>query len=257
MGKLYIIEGLPCSGKSTAAKFIAEKVHGICIDEGSGKHPADYEFHAFIPKQAFNGFTEDELLHISEHSEIRPDGYILPLSAVSGELFDKALKYKIYDFLPWETEYPIMLEKWRSFAENADSIYVLNCVLLQNPMCETMIRFNFDISVSAEYIAKICEVVKDMSPTVIYLRNNDIAESIRAALPERGDDWLNSVIHYHCDGEYGKANSLSGFDGYISALCERQQRELEILSSLPVRSAVINDPQNDFTAAYSEIEKFL
>ena len=27
--KLYIVEGLPCTGKSTAAKFVAEKTGGI------------------------------------------------------------------------------------------------------------------------------------------------------------------------------------------------------------------------------------
>lgn len=257
MSKLYIVEGLPCSGKSTAAKFIAEKVHGICVDEGSGDHPADYEFHAFIPENELNKFTGDELRHITEHSAKRENGYIIPLSSVSGELFDRVMQYKIYDFLPWETEYPVMLDKWRSFAENADGTYVFNCVLMQNPMCETMMRFNFDISVSRDYISSICEIVRDMSPTVIYLKNSNIAESIKAALPERGDEWLNAVIDYHCGGAYGKANDLSGFDGYISALEERQKRELEILATLPVRSVVINDPQNNRDAAYAEIEKSL
>jgi len=257
MSKLYIVEGLPCSGKSTAAKFIAEKVCGIYVDEGSGDHPADYEFQAFIPESELKGFTEDELRHISEHSEKLENGYIVPLSSVSGKLFDRVLQYKIYDFLPWETEYPVMLDKWRRFAKNADGTYVFNCVLMQNPMCETMMRFNFDISVSRDHINSICDIVRDMSPTVVYLKNSNIAESIKAALPERGDEWLNAVIDYHCGGAYGKANGLSGFDGYISALEERQKRELEILSALPVRSVIINDPQNDWDAAYAEIEKSL
>ena len=46
----------------------------------------------------------------------------------------------------WETEKPVMLGKWREFAKNkrSDESYVFNCVLLQNPMCETMIRFNLN-----------------------------------------------------------------------------------------------------------------
>ena len=51
--RLYIIEGLPCSGKSTTSAFVAEllKAHGkVCyVDEGTGEHPADYEFHALAP----------------------------------------------------------------------------------------------------------------------------------------------------------------------------------------------------------------
>lgn len=58
-------------------------------------------------------------------------------------------------------------------------------------------------------------------------------------------------------GAYGKSNGLSGFDGYISALEERQKRELEILAALPVRSLIISDPQNNWDAAYAEIEKSL
>ena len=50
--RLYIIEGLPCSGKSTTSAFVAEilkQKHNVCyVDEGSGNHPADYEFHAFL-----------------------------------------------------------------------------------------------------------------------------------------------------------------------------------------------------------------
>ena len=51
--KLYIVEGLPFSGKSTTSRHIAEALrrrgHPVaCWDEGSGNHPADYEFHAFL-----------------------------------------------------------------------------------------------------------------------------------------------------------------------------------------------------------------
>lgn len=51
MNRLYIVEGLPCSGKSSTARFIADTLaqqdKQVChIDEGTGDHPADYEFHA-------------------------------------------------------------------------------------------------------------------------------------------------------------------------------------------------------------------
>ena len=51
--RLYIIEGLPCSGKSTISAFVASclEQHGkVCfVDEGTRNHPADYEFHALAP----------------------------------------------------------------------------------------------------------------------------------------------------------------------------------------------------------------
>lgn len=79
-----------------------------------------------------------------------------------------------------------MLDKWREFVGNTgDASYVFNCVLMQNPMCETMMRF--------------------------------------------------------------------GFDGYISAIEERQRRELGILNRLDIDSMVIDDAQKDWIGSYSAI----
>ena len=144
--RLYIIEGLPCSGKSTTSSFVAsllEQKGNVCfIDEGTGNHPADYEFHALAPAGFFSGMEE-----------------IVSLSQFSGEMFDKLLQYKIYDFLPWEKEMPLMLDKWRQFVKTSseDTVYVFNCVLLQNPMCETMMRFGFSEDESGSYISKVAD----------------------------------------------------------------------------------------------------
>ncbi len=235
--RLFIIEGLPCSGKSTTSAFVAsllETQGKVCfVDEGSGNHPADYEFHALAPAGL-----------VSENEEI------VALSDYSGELFDKLLQYKIYDFLPWETERPLMLSKWREFLENRekDTAYVFNCVLLQNPMSETMMRFGFPEEESKRYIKEIAEMIRPMNPLVIYLENTDIAASVQKAAEER-PGWLDAVIDYHVNGMYGKLIGAEGFDGYIRCLEERQRRELRILAELPVECLVIKDPQKDWKAA--------
>ena len=254
MNKLIIFEGLPCSGKSTTARFIAQQLDMTFIDEGTDDHPADYEFNAFLTDHRLESFTSDEREQIAQHTVKKSGGNIVSLGAFSGELLDKLLQYKIYDFLPWENEYHVMLDKWREFADKADGgRYVFNCVFLQNPMCETMIRFGFDKTVSAGYIAEISKIIKPFSPLVVYLKNSDVYESVKKASSERGDDWLNAVIDYHCNGEYGKSLGLTGFDGYIYALEERQRRELDILSSLDITSIVLDDPQKDWDKAYSDI----
>ena len=235
--RLYIIEGLPCSGKSTISAYVAEllKQHGsVCfVDEGAGDHPADYEFHALAPAGM-----------LSEESRI------VSLKDYSGEILERLLQYKIYDFLPWETEKPLMLEKWRQFVRTAEenTIYVFNCVLLQNPMCETMMRFGFNQEESRQYIAQIAEIIRPMNPVVIYLKNDDNADSVRKSSAER-PGWLDSVIDYHAQGVYGKSIGAEGFDGYISCLAERQKRELRILSTLPVESLVLENLQRAWRAA--------
>ena len=243
--RLYIVEGLPCSGKSTIsahAALLLEKQGRVCfVDEGTGDHPADYEFHALAPAGVLGA-----------------ESRIVPLSQYSGDMFDRLLPHKIYDFLSWETEQPLMLAKWRAFVKNAqpDIRYVFNCVLLQNPMCETMMRFDFPEEISRSHIAQIAEIIRPLDPVVIYLKNGEIAESVQKAAAER-PGWLGSVIDYHVNGAYGKRIGAEGFDGYIRCLEERQARELRILETLPVRRLVLEDPQKDWTAAEEAIRAFI
>ena len=255
MNRLIIVEGLPCSGKSTTSKYIADKLGAVFFDEGSGEHPADYEFHAFVSDAELAEFSCAEQDTIKEAAVKKQGGYVVPLAQFQGEISERLIQKKIYDFLPWEKEKPLMLGKWAEFAAAADknSRYVFNCVLLQNPMCETMMRFGFDTSVSLKYIQSICDIIRPMQPLVVYLSISDIRTEIKKALAERGNGWLDGVIEYHCGGAYGRANGLSGFDGYISALEERQRRELKILSRLDTDHIIIKDPQNDRETAYSQI----
>ena len=260
--RLYIIEGPPCSGKSTTSAFVAEVLkekHKVCfVDEGSGNHPADYEFHSFLDNNALADFSHAEQEKILSLSIKTERGYIAPLSEFQGELFDMLLKFKVYDFLPFEREKPVMVDKWRDFVRNCDNdtIYVFNCVLLQNPMCETMMRFGMPIEDSFEFISQIVKVIKPLNPVVIYLKNDDIRQSVEKASQER-EGWLDAVIDYHINGEYGKGINAMGFDGYIKCLIERQKRELMILSELDIKSVVIDNPQRDWKAAYERIKRFL
>ena len=255
MRKLIIVEGLPCSGKSTVSKHIADVLGMEFTDEGSGDHPADYEFHAFLSENELAEFQPDEQELILAAAKKRCGGYIVPIGSFCGDLFDRLLTHKIYDFLPWETEKPLMLDKWRSFTESAASSagHVFNCVFLQNPMCETMMRFGFNSSVSEGYIREIYDIIRPLKPFVVYLKTDNIAAEVKRAVPERGEEWLNGVIDYHCGGEYGKSLMLSGFEGYVSALEERQRRELAILGHLGIDSIVIENFKNDSQKAYDEI----
>ncbi|MCI8410556.1 MAG: GNAT family N-acetyltransferase [Lachnospiraceae bacterium] len=144
--------------------------------------------------------------------------------------------YADYDFPDFETERKKILEKWRSFIEKSDkeTIYVFNCIFLQNPMCETMMRFGMEDTASRNYISEIAEIIKSLSPIIIYINHPNVKEVINRILEERGNDWLNAVIDYHISQGYGKQNNLSGYEGYIKCLEERKNRELKILQSINI-----------------------
>lgn len=263
MTRLFLVEGLPCSGKSTVATHIADKLREsgkkvICIDEGSGSHPADFEFNAYLGEGELSQFSESLQMKIKTSSEKRSNGYIVPLAKFQGEDFNKLLQYKIYDFLPWEVEKPLMLDQWKEFAERheADSVYVFNCVFLQNPMCETMMRFNFSEEESLEYISSIAKTIKVLDPMVIYLGNDDLIEVIKETEKER-EGWLEGVIEYHIHGGYGRSINAQGFEGYIACLKERQKRERSILSKLPVKSLMIDNAHRDWEEAYNLMDRIV
>ena len=243
--RLIIVEGLPCSGKSTISAYIADllkRTENVSfVDEGTGAHPADYEFHAFPPAGLLSSTCR-----------------VVPLSEFSGEQLERLLPYKIYDGLSWETEKPLMLERWRQFVCEAqpDTTYVFNCVLLQNPMCETMMRFGFPEETSQYYIKEIADIIQPMNPLVIYLKNDDIARSVQKASYER-PGWLDAVIDYHVNGAYGKSIGAEGFEGYICCLQERQKRELRILPNLSLDYLILENLQRDWHVAREELRTYL
>lgn len=263
MTRLYIVEGPPCSGKSTTAKHIAGRLERLgrrvsCVDEGTGEHPADYEDSAYVTGGQLAAFPPGLRELVRSVGEARADGYVVPLSRFGGAALQRLLPYKLYDSLPWEAEEPVMLDRWRGFVEGAGEhiVYVFNCVLLQNPMCETMMRFGFPIERSLEYISKIAGIVAPMSPAVVYLNDSDIEGSVRGAAKER-PGWLEGVIKYHEEGAYGSGIGARGFEGYIACLEERRRRELEILPELGLRHIVLEDPKLDWAGAYKKLDAFL
>ena len=154
---------------------------------------------------------------------------------------------KDYDFPDFETERERILGKWRSFAENSDKdvIYVFNCVFLQNPMCETMMRFGMEYERSRCYISEIAQIIRPLRPVIVYIDRKDIKAAVDSVLDERGGQWLDAVIAYHTQQGYGKQNGLSGYEGYIECLAERKRRELDILRSLDIDFFTVSE---DLTA---------
>lgn len=262
MKRLFIIEGTPCSGKSTLSAYVAnelKKKYNVCfVDEGTGNHPADFEFHSLLKEKDFVNFSKSEMTEINSVSEKFGEDLIVPLSCVKDELFNKLLCFKIYDFLPWDTEYPVMLKKWENFVRNSDddTVYVFNCVLLQNPMCETMMRFGFSFDQSLKYIDKIVQLIKPLEPVLIYIKNDNIADSVRKVSVER-EGWLDEVVKYHINGEYGKSINANGFDGYIACLEERQRRELEIIKYSDIQSLILDNPQRNWQDTYKKVSAYI
>lgn len=147
-----------------------------------------------------------------------------------------------YNFPDFATERTAILGRWQSFVARAEqnTVYVFNCLLLQNPMSETMMRFGMTEEASSAYIQEIATLIAPLHPRIIYLSEPDIRQTMAAVLPERGQDWLYAVMDYHTKQGYGRAHGLCGYEGYLQCLAERKRRELRILATLPLPFAVVS-----------------
>lgn len=163
--------------------------------------------------------------------------------------------YADYDFPDFETEREKILGKWRSFTEKADkdTVYVFNCILLQNPMCETMMRFGMEAAASQAYISEIAEIIRPLNPAIVYINPPGAREAVGRVLAGRGEGWLNAVIDYHTSQGYGKRNGLSGYEGYLECLEERRARELSILRSLGLDYYIVGQDMDgeEFAALFA------
>lgn len=119
---------------------------------------------------------------------------------------DHPADYADYDFPDFETERRLILGKWRKFVSQADenTVYVFNCIFLQNPMCETMMRFDLNPEKSGEYIKEIAEIIKPLNPVILYISQPDVRMAVDKVLDERGEKWLNAVIGYHTEQGCGR-----------------------------------------------------
>jgi hypothetical protein len=263
--KLYIVEGPPCTGKSDTARYVSDILADggrqvSLYDENTMDHPADYTFHAYMTEAQIGALTPEERRQVYSESVKTGAGYVVPLTRISVSLFGKVVPYKIYDGLDWETERSVMLEYWRSFAEMArmnESVNVFVGSLLKNPVCETMIRLELPASEFSAYIREINLLIAPLNPAVIYLKGADIAMRVNEGSADRQALWLRSAISYHDAQSYARRRGLTGFDGYVACLQARQQAELDILDSLPVKKLILTDAHQDWDGAYDAITAFV
>ena len=87
--------------------------------------------------------------------------------------------------------------------------------------------------------------MKDLNPKLIYLVQLDTYETIKRVAEERVSsdksqwpDWIDRVISYIEDSQYGRKHGLKGFDGVVAFFEARKKIELAVIDKLPVNKVV-------------------
>lgn len=255
MHGLILVEGLPGSGKSTTAEGLARWLTEECghpaqhWPEGRIDHPVDFEQVSVL--------TADQL---RELRSAYPDaaGAVRNAATADGErwlvrraahpelpagLLDELSRHDAYDGeIDATTHHEVLSASWERFGSTPplEATQVWECVLIQNPVCTFVARFDQPAEALQEHVAGLVDSVAEHRPALVYLDMGDPAEPLARAAEERPAEWLDAVIRYHTEQGWGLRNGLTGFDGYVEFMRHRREVELDLLSSLRLPTLVVD-----------------
>jgi hypothetical protein len=263
--RLILLEGVPCTGKTSTARFVSSQLRGWHPDvklftEEATVHPVEFTDHAFLTPWQYKAFPEeDRVLFPAEKTE-DPEGYIVPLYDLHESLRAQLEPYKIYGCQPWEVERPLLLNRWRQFVAQAlqeETIYIFDGVFFQNPICEMMMWFDLPREEIDSFMKELADIIRPLSPLVIYLESDQIEARIREVSAERDYDWLLDLIAYHTGQGFGEKMGVPDMEGCILCIEARQSVELELLGRLGLDHLILENPFLDWVESCNLIRSRL
>lgn len=270
--KLILIEGLPGSGKTTTAQFVAEWLgeHGVetaVFLEGNLDHPADFESIACLDAAEYAALkaqfpTEAEFLAnqvICEGEDYFFRYHYLQKDhpRLSALLLTELARYEIYE-LAAEKYQRLVLRRWRRFATAAKAeniTYIFECCFLQNPLTMLLGRHDEPVSLAKRFILNLASAIQSLAPCLLYLDRGDVRQTLTQIAQSRPQSWLEFVIAYHTQQGHGQAQCWHGFDGLVNFYQMRQTIELALLPQLPFPNLLVN--HTDWAYDQARVADFL
>ena len=261
--RLILVEGIPGSGKSTISRkirnyLVSKGLEVVLYNEGD-LHPADMAWNALLTKEEYNNVIKDNKEYeniIKENSKFEEDYVMvaykkLGLRKDKSELMKLFEAHEVYDGrVTCDVFKELHLKRWKKFAEqmkeDKNKIVIFECAFLQNNVNELLAIYEKDLNYIKDYLNELIGTVLELNPKLIYLKQPSVKETLNRVSKERISDnkeaypdWIDVVIEYFKNSNYGKHNNINGFDGVVRYFEKRQEIELEVIKSLSIDNLVI------------------
>ncbi|MGD8403627.1 MAG: hypothetical protein PVJ21_08195 [Anaerolineales bacterium] len=274
--KLILFEGVPGSGKTTAAInlqcFLENNRIPSCFwREGNFDHPADFEGIACLTETGYQDLVSryPELVELfQEYTFVRGDDHLLKYrkmqhfhpQIINQTLMDELSRLDVYDGLPMDEYCRLALDRWWDFCQttkNSNEVTLLECCFLQNSLTVLLAYHDADPQFARQHIEKMTEIIRPLNPLVIYLQPKNVNRALQYVRAERPKAWADFVTWYLTEQEYGKSHNLKGYEGVIQFYEMRQKLELEILRSLLLEQMVIEHSGQEWERCNNEMIGFV
>ena len=261
--KLYFIEGIPGSGKTTRTKQLVESLQQqrsvVCFHE-SEKNRLDLARYAILTTNEYECLRQ--IIACKEQEDRLPSGKIMQAVEEQTDHMDnkayiafqllydspetKSIAYALsksdvynghYSFEQFRIEH---LKRWKAFAQNAvntDHVYVCDAILLQSPLFELLGYFDMPEASIHKYISELITCVKDLNPIIYYNRVREVQKLTSITCNTRENDpdkWERGFYKWMEVTPYFKKRNYHGFGGMCAFFKERQELELSLLDKLNI-----------------------
>lgn len=215
--RLVIVEGIMGSGKSTTTRFIAAS-----MEEAKRRSQPLHERTDPHPIRA-----TDELAH-----------WFQPwLDATPAELAERSLM------------------KWRSFVDSvrtSDTVPVVDGQFFHGDLTNLLLM-EADFAMIATYNRAVAEMIRPLSPLLLYFYQEDVERAIRVIAAERGDAWVKYQVDWKLQAPYCRRRGLSGLEGLIALYKDYRELTDTLYADLDLAKLSIENSRHDWPAYYQLI----
>lgn len=262
--KLWLIEGIPGSGKSTAARKLGQTLHAQAYNEAE-LHPCDLAWHAVLSRAELDAFIArhpDKERAICENSAVCGEQMLLAYAqlGLDGEEFARMEAREAFNgrYAPEELM-TLMEARWRGFAQHMTGRHVFECAFMQNPVGELMLFDDLPEEEIRKMQLRLAGCLAGCDVKLGYLRVPSVRATLESARAERVDDKGNPVLaegvsQIIAQSPYGRAHGLSGWEGMVRFYETRQALELRLVRAMPFPTVIAD--ASDHERAQRELAAF-
>ena len=273
--QILFIEGLPGSGKTTFAKklkkyYESKGIRVVQFSEGD-LHPIDLAWCSIMKKEEFEhvlkkySFMKDEILR---QTKLEDDMYITAYTRVRHEdvtkaFYDDMKPYEIYANKNLNEFLEAHLKRYTYFSEHhdQDTLYIFECVFLQNHITELILNHNKDKEQMIAYFKMLAQPLLKLNPIIFYIYQMDIKHTLQKIIeerrtdqPEKYRDWIDEVTIYLESTQHAKDLDFLGKEGMLRYGKYRQNLEVKVMKKLGI-SHKIFELDIDYDKVFEDMKK--